>query len=141
MLGRIARAGVYDGIRVETTLDPKLQPFLKDHQIDGTPVLPGVMGLEAFAEAAVCLLPGWHVEAIDNVDFLAPFKFYKNERRTLSLQTRIHPRNDAVVADCALIGRRTLANQLEPIVTTHFTGSVRLTKECAQVQKAIKVIS
>ena len=82
-----------------------------------------------------------HVEAIDNVDFLAPFKFYKNERRTLSLQTRIHPRNDAVVADCALIGRRTLANQVEPIVTTHFTGSVRLTKECAQVQRATKVIS
>src|SRR5690348_5088653 len=34
MLGRIARAGVYDGIRVEATLDPRLQPFLRDHQID-----------------------------------------------------------------------------------------------------------
>jgi hypothetical protein len=38
-----------------------LQPFLHDHQIEGTPVLPGVMGLEAFAEAAQCLVPGWHV--------------------------------------------------------------------------------
>jgi NAD(P)-dependent dehydrogenase (short-subunit alcohol dehydrogenase family)/acyl carrier protein len=141
MFGKIAGMGIHNGLTVEAELDPTVQPFLKDHQIDGTPVLPGVMGVEAFAEAAVCLLPAWHVEAIDNVDFLAPFKFYKNERRTLSLQTRIHPRNDAVVADCALIGRRTLANQVEPIVTTHFTGSVRLTKECAQVQKATKVIS
>ena len=28
------------------------QPFLFDHRIDGTPVLPGVMGIEAFAEVA-----------------------------------------------------------------------------------------
>src|SRR6185437_7900413 len=139
MFGKIAGMGIHNGLTAE--LDPTVQPFLKDHQIDGTPVLPGVMGVEAFAEAAVCLLPGWHVEAIDNVDFLAPFKFYKNERRTVRVQARIQPRNEGVIADCALIGRRTLANQVEPIVTTHFTGSVRLTKECAQVQKATKVIS
>ena len=36
----------------ETTLDPTTEPFLHDHQIEGTPVLPGVMGIEAFAEAA-----------------------------------------------------------------------------------------
>ena len=32
-------------------LDPAAQPFLDDHRIDGTAVLPGVMGIEAFAEA------------------------------------------------------------------------------------------
>ena len=35
----------------------------------------------------------------------------------------------AVVADCRLIGRRTLPNQTEPQVTTHFTARVRLTKQ------------
>ena len=45
------------GFTVETTLDPKVQPFLHDHQIDGTPVLPGVMGIEAFAEAAPVCCP------------------------------------------------------------------------------------
>ena len=39
------------------------------------------MGIEAFAEAALCLLPGWHVEAIEDISFLAPFKFYRSEPR------------------------------------------------------------
>ena len=59
MVGKIASASISGGFTIETTLDPQVQPFLHDHQIDGTPVLPGVMGIEAFAEAAPCLLPGW----------------------------------------------------------------------------------
>ena len=83
LVGKITSTlSLYNGYGIETTLDPKIQPFLYDHQIDGTPVLPGVMGVEAFAEAALCLLPGWHVEAIEDVNFLAPFKFYRSEPRT-----------------------------------------------------------
>ena len=74
---------------------PTQQPFLHDHQIDGTPVLPGVMGIEAFAEAALCLLPGWHVEALEDVNFLAPFKFYRGEPREVRVETRIHPQRQS----------------------------------------------
>ena len=95
MVGKIASAGLYSGSTIETTLDPNIQPFLHDHQIDGTPVLPGVMGIEAFAEAALCMLPGWHVEAIEEVNFLAPFKFYRNEPRTLTVEAAIHPQGEA----------------------------------------------
>jgi hypothetical protein len=126
MLGKIASAGLFQPLKVETTLDPKVQPFLYDHRIDGTPVLPGVMGLEAFAEAALSLLPGWHVEAIEKVHFLAPFKFYRNEARTVTVEAVIHPQGEAVVAECRLVGHRTLPSQTEPQVTTHFTGQVRL---------------
>ncbi len=77
MVGKIASMSIHDGYSTEVTLDPPAQPFLHDHQIDGSPVLPGVMGMEAFTEAALCLLPGWHVEAIEDVNFLAPFKFYQ----------------------------------------------------------------
>ncbi|MGH9641920.1 MAG: SDR family NAD(P)-dependent oxidoreductase, partial [Terriglobales bacterium] len=129
MLGKLTSAGLYTGITVETTLDPKLQPFLEDHQIDGTPVLPGVMGIEAFAEAASRLAPGWHVEAVEDVIFLAPFKFYRNQSRTLAIETAIRPQGDALIAECRLIGRRQLPNQNEPQVTTHFTARVRLTKQ------------
>ena len=76
-------------VTFETELDPKLQPFLYDHQIEGTPVLPGVMGIEAFAEAALWMAPGWHIEAIEDVDFLAPFKFYRQEPRTLVIQAAL----------------------------------------------------
>ncbi len=125
--------GLYSPITVETTLDPKIQPFLHDHQIDGTPVLPGVMGIEAFAETALRMLPGWHVAEIENVNFLAPFKFYRSEPRTLTVEALIHPHRDGVVADCRLIGLRPLPNQKEPQRTTHFTARVWLTKQPPEV--------
>jgi acyl transferase domain-containing protein/NAD(P)-dependent dehydrogenase (short-subunit alcohol dehydrogenase family) len=128
MVGKITSMGLYSGLVVETTLDPKSQPFLRDHQIDGTPVLPGVMGIEAFAEAALRLLPGWRVDAIEAVDFLAPFKFYRNETRAISVEAAIHPHGNDLVADCRLIGNRHLPNQAEPQTTTHFRGRVRMTK-------------
>ena len=128
MLGKIAGIGLSNGLTIETSLDPTVQPFLHDHQIDGTAVLPGVMGLEAFAEAALCMLPGWHIETIEDVNFLAPFKFYRNQPRAVTTQTVIYPQGDTLVADCQLIGRRPLPNQTEPQVTTHFSARVRLTK-------------
>jgi hypothetical protein len=128
MVGKVTRMGLYDGLTIETTLDPKIQPFLHDHQIEGTPVLPGVTGIEAFAESALSVLPGWQVEAVEDVNFLAPFKFYRNEPRTLTIRAVFHPEGNALVADCRLMGRRPLPNQAEPQVTTHFTARVRLTQ-------------
>ncbi|HEV8423048.1 MAG TPA: SDR family NAD(P)-dependent oxidoreductase, partial [Chthoniobacterales bacterium] len=129
MVGKIAKTGLFTPLTIETTLDPKVQPFLFDHKIDDIPVLPGVMGLEAFAEAALALLPGWYVEVIEDVEFFAPFKFYHNKPRTVTVEAAIHTVEGALVADCKLIGRRSLPNQTEPTVTTHFAARVRLTNE------------
>jgi acyl transferase domain-containing protein/acyl carrier protein len=129
MIGQVAGMRLQSGLTIETTLDPVRQPFLRDHQIDGTPVLPGVMGVEAFAEAAMCLLPGWHIDAVEEVNFLAPFKFYRSEPRTMTIETQLHPQGNAVVAECRLTGRRSLPNQAEAQVTTHFTARVRLAKQ------------
>ncbi|MGI9100891.1 MAG: SDR family NAD(P)-dependent oxidoreductase [Terriglobales bacterium] len=127
--GRIAAAGMARGVVIETILDPKSQPFLFDHRIDGTPVLPGVMGIEAFAEAALSLLPGWSVAAIEDVNFAAPFKFYRDEPRTIRVESKILSQPEGLVAECALIGKRSLPNQAEPQATIHFTGRVRLSKQ------------
>jgi len=129
MVGKITGMGIYRGLTMDTALDPTVQPFLYDHRIDGTPVLPGVMGIEAFAEAALCVHPGWHVEAVEEVNFLVPFKFYRDEPRTVTVQAVYSPNGDKLVADCRLIGRRTLPNQPEPQETTHFTARVRLTEK------------
>ncbi len=137
MIGKLAAMGLQTGLKIETTLDPAIQPFLHDHQIEGTPVLPGVMGVEAFAEAALCLLPGWHVAAIEDVNFLAPFKFYRNEPRTLMIEAVIRPQGDSFLADCRLTGSRSLPTQTEPQVTTHFTAKVRLTKLPAEAATAL----
>src|SRR5579885_823962 len=129
MIGAVTAMSLYRGLRIETALDPNMQPFLRDHQIEGKPVLPGVMGVEAFAEAALWLLPEWHIEAIEDVNFLAPFKFYHHQPRTVTIEVLFHASGDAVVAHCRLSGTRSLPNQAEPQVTTHFTARVRLVRQ------------
>jgi hypothetical protein len=119
-------------VRIVTELDPAHQPFLHDHRIDGIPVLPGVMGMEGFAEAATALLPDWHVVALEEVELLAPFKFYRDEPRTLELRAVVRDGGDGTLAaDCELIGRRALPGQGEQ-ETRHFTGRARLARAAAE---------
>ena len=134
--GKVAAISFTDGYSIETTLDPQTQPFLHDHQIDGTAVLPGVMGVEAFAEAALCLLPGWHIQSIEDINFIAPFKFYRGEPRAVQVLTRVHPHRDQLIAECQLIGERSLVNQAESQRTTHFTARVHLAKTPMQIPRA-----
>jgi acyl transferase domain-containing protein/NAD(P)-dependent dehydrogenase (short-subunit alcohol dehydrogenase family)/acyl carrier protein len=129
LIGVPVKMDVHEGLAIETTLDPAVQPFLYNHQIEGTPVLPGVVGIEAFAEAALWPLPGWYIDAVEDVNFLAPFKFYRNEPRTITTHTRFLRDGDHLVAHCRLTGRRTLVSQTEPQTTTHFTAKVRLTQQ------------
>jgi hypothetical protein len=121
-----ATVSVHDGVVVSTTLDPTRQPFLNDHRIDGTPVLPGVMGMEAFAEAAQLLAPDHHVLAVEDVAFAAPLKFYRDEPRTLTVAAVVRPDGDELVADCELSAERLLPGSDVPQRTVHFTGRVRL---------------
>jgi hypothetical protein len=139
MIDSIAGMQLYGGMQAKALLDPSVQPFLYDHQIERTPVLPGVMGIEAFAEAAASMLPGWNVASIEEVDFLAPFKFYRKEARTVTTETAWRREAEALVATCRLQGTRTLANQAEPQVTTHFTGRVRLTRNPVSLGSAEKI--
>ena len=46
----------------------------------------------------------------------------------MTVEAVIHPHGDGLIADCRLLGRRSLPNQTEPQVTTHFTARVRLAK-------------
>ena len=129
MIGEVVRAAVHDGLVLATTLDPATRPFLDHHRIDGTPVLPGVMGMEAFAEAALLLAPDMHVAAIENVNFRTPLKFYRDEPRTLTVTALLRPDGDDLIAECRLSAERSLAGAGQPQRTVHFTGSVRLTTD------------
>jgi acyl transferase domain-containing protein/NADP-dependent 3-hydroxy acid dehydrogenase YdfG len=135
--GEIRGMGLHTGLVVETELVPAEQPFLHDHQIDGVPVLPGVMGVEAFAEAAQLLFPERHLTAVEEVRFLAPFKFYRHEPRTLTVWARFRLDGGDVVADCRLLGSRLLPRQSEPIVTEHFAARLRLSAEPAESVVAV----
>ncbi|HET8757595.1 MAG TPA: SDR family NAD(P)-dependent oxidoreductase [Solirubrobacteraceae bacterium] len=128
MTGTLASVSADGELVVLTELDPAREAFLNDHRIDGTPVLPGVMGIEAFAESARVLAPGWHVASVEDVELLAPFKFYRDEPRTLELRARVRDGGDGtLLADCRLVGRRALSAGDQE--TLHFTGRARLTQE------------
>jgi len=129
MVGDVVRADVLHGLVVQTTLDPLTQPFLDHHRIDGTAVLPGVMGMEAFAEVARLLTPDWQVVAVEDVDFRAPLKFYRDKPRTLTITALLRPDRADLVADCSLAADRTLPGSDQPQRTVYFTGSVRLSRQ------------
>jgi 3-oxoacyl-(acyl-carrier-protein) synthase/acyl carrier protein/NAD(P)-dependent dehydrogenase (short-subunit alcohol dehydrogenase family) len=135
MTGKVVGMGLYSGLTVETALDPSEQPFLYDHQINGTPVLPGVMGIEALAEAARLLFPERHIGAIENVNFFSPFKFYRSQPRTVTLHANFSVEGADLIADCKLTGARVLHGQTEPEVTTHFTAQVRLVTSPSRPEK------
>ena len=50
-------------------------PFLKDHSLNGTPYLPGVMGLESFMEAAKEL--GQNLKGLQDIHFSLPVKLLR----------------------------------------------------------------
>jgi hypothetical protein len=128
MVGRVAGMTLARGLTIETTLDPRREPFLEDHRIDGKAVLPGVMGIEAFVEVAGLLLPGWRLVDVEDVEFLAPFKFYRGEPRTLTVEAQLEARGDEIVAACRLQGARALPGAEAPHIVTSFTGRVRLSR-------------
>jgi hypothetical protein len=129
MASTVVGFGLYEGLVVEAELDPKLQPFLFDHQIDGTAVLPGVMGIEAFSEVAQAVLPDWSVIGVEEVEFRAPFKFYRDEPRTIRVQAIFGGNRKERWARCQLVGRRSLLGGERLEETLHFVGTVRLARE------------
>jgi hypothetical protein len=135
MIAAVTGMGVYSGLSAETTLDPAAEPFLRDHRIDGTPVLPGVMGIEAFAALASLAVPGMRVADVEQVDFIAPLKFYRDEPRTITVTAVIRPDKSDLVADCTLSASRILPGEQAPRATSHFTGRVRLSAAAAEPER------
>ncbi len=128
MVGRVEAARLYGGLAVETTIDPAAQPFLHDHQIDGTPVLPGVMGVEAFAQVASLLCPDLSVATVEQVEFQLPFKFFRMQPATLRLIATGHAAPDGqVLVDVGLWSILAPRPDVPPQRRLHFRGRVRMT--------------
>ncbi|MBP1467551.1 SDR family NAD(P)-dependent oxidoreductase [Candidatus Chloroploca sp. M-50] len=134
MVGTVEAARLYGGIIAETSLDPHEQPFLYDHQIEGTPVLPGVMGTEGFAEVAGLFAPGFRLARIEHERLDSPVKFHRSQPRTLTLRAVIRPTEGG-----DLLAQTTLSSTFQPVVapgqtpppaqeTVHFRAEVRLTR-------------
>jgi enediyne polyketide synthase len=82
----------YPGVELvsEATLALRTDPYLAEHQVDGIPVLPAAMALEAMAQAA-SLLAGRPVRRASGVSMLAPVVVPAGK-----------PHSEAVIRVCAL---------------------------------------
>jgi NAD(P)-dependent dehydrogenase (short-subunit alcohol dehydrogenase family) len=126
LVGRVTGAS-HGRLDVETTLDPLVQPFLFDHAIEGTPLLPGVMGVEAFAEVAAAASGGRTLARIENVVFERPFKFHRMKPATLLLSARGAPaERDEVVFETLLRSAVRPKPDLPPVEARHFSARVVL---------------
>jgi len=72
--------------RAELVLDPVADPFLADHRLDGDPVLPAVISLEALAEASAGGRAGAAV-CFRDASFHAAFRFRDGLPRRLEVRT------------------------------------------------------
>jgi len=97
----LVSADPYEGVVLRLELDPR-EPYLDHHRIDGVPVMPGVMGVEAFAQAVRALLPGARIAAFRDVTFEAPLKCYRDEKRQAELTVRLVDTAHGFRAHCVL---------------------------------------
>ena len=134
MIGVVRRSPLHGPLEVETVLDPTAEPFLFDHQVEpGLAYLPGVMGIEAFAELASALAPDHRVDAVREVRFASPLKFHRDQPRILHLRARVLPAGDAdLSAHVELCSQVRPDPQRPPRTTVHFTAEVVLTPRAAE---------
>jgi acyl transferase domain-containing protein/3-hydroxymyristoyl/3-hydroxydecanoyl-(acyl carrier protein) dehydratase len=64
-----------DQLVAECQFDPKVDPFLIEHQFSGKPLLPAVIGLETMIQAASLTAPGLALAAVRDFQIHGPCKF------------------------------------------------------------------
>ena len=128
-------------IHLEADLDPKDHPFLKDHALNGVPVLPGVMGIEGFAVAAkhvasvLAVSRGkFNVTSLEDIHFHAPFKFYRNQPRHITWKASCEREASGLVVYVNLELELEFRSR-QPEKVLHFSGRVLITEEKA-IQRA-----
>jgi NAD(P)-dependent dehydrogenase (short-subunit alcohol dehydrogenase family) len=133
MLSRITGYTPQEGITLEVVLDPAQEPFLKDHARDGVPLLPGVMGIEGFSVAAQNIASvvgsglegGFAIDHLEEIRFLAPFKFYGNKPRRAIWKARALREGADLVVSVSL--QSTVERPGRPAeAMQHFAGRVYL---------------
>jgi NAD(P)-dependent dehydrogenase (short-subunit alcohol dehydrogenase family)/acyl carrier protein len=141
MLSHVADFDLNRGLTLEAELDPKTQPFLYDHAMDGTPILPGVMGIEGFSVAARHISSvlasgkgGFEVSRLEDILFLAAFKFYRNEPRRVTWMVCGVREQAGLVVYVTLESTRALNTRSDEHMR-HFSGKVYLVPQETVVEE------
>ncbi|HEV2999319.1 MAG TPA: SDR family NAD(P)-dependent oxidoreductase, partial [Solirubrobacteraceae bacterium] len=109
----------YPGIELvaDAELSTDLDPYLRDHVLDGEPLLPAVVGLEAMAQAVMALAGSDAPPVFDEVRFDRPVVVPEGERTTVRV---------AALATSAAGGRVVLRSARTGFQVDHFSARWRL---------------
>jgi len=141
MLSRASGFSLQEGLILEAELDPSQEAFLKDHSLNGTPLLPGVMGIEGFSVAAQHVAStlgsakgGFRVDHLEDIQFLTPFKFYRDEARRITWKAQVIHEINGLVARVTLESDLARAhNRSDHMI--HFSGKVHLVPSKQPMEK------
>lgn len=128
-VGRIESVVPYSNVMISSVLDMNSHPYLIDHAIDGVAYLPGVMAMEAFAEAARVMWPMCAVDGFENIEFGLPVKVTKESKSLRIIASFERQDDNHIWIECSL--ETDLVNSSgekfgDPI--SHHKGSVRMLK-------------
>ena len=76
-LGKVGTLAKNQALHAEKEFNLQSDPYLADHAIEGTPYVPGVMGIETFVETATAL-GGTVPQGLKDVHFYLPIKLLRN---------------------------------------------------------------
>ncbi|MEW6178372.1 MAG: SDR family NAD(P)-dependent oxidoreductase [Chloroflexota bacterium] len=143
MLSKVTGFDPLSGVLLEAELNPDEQPFLKDHALNGIPLLPGVMGIEGFSAAAKHVASvlgsekaGFEVDRLEDIQFLAPFKFYRNEPRRVTWKAQVVREHGGLIAYVRLesmLAAKTRPNE----IIQHFAGKVHLSPKAGEEETPV----
>ncbi len=113
------------------------------HAMNGTPILPGVMGIEGFSDAArhISSVLGsargsFQVSRLEDIRFLAPFKFFRNEPRRITWKAQAYHTGSGLVVQVSLESNlATKVRRAEHVL--HFDGKVYLAPSSESLEKSI----
>ncbi|WP_424244195.1 malonyl CoA-acyl carrier protein transacylase [Elusimicrobium posterum] len=87
-LGNIQSVAEGKSLTAEKEYTVEGDHYLVDHAIEGTPYVPGVMGLETFMEAATTML-GKKPKGMENVHYFLPIKLLRNRPQTVRIKGEV----------------------------------------------------
>ncbi|MHA1211668.1 MAG: polyketide synthase dehydratase domain-containing protein, partial [Candidatus Heimdallarchaeota archaeon] len=73
----------------QKTLSLETDHFMRDHCFNNIPVLPGVIGLELFAEFASIIQPGITIKEILDVEFFSAVRLKNNQPKTIRVELTV----------------------------------------------------
>ncbi|MBN2383391.1 SDR family NAD(P)-dependent oxidoreductase [bacterium] len=94
LLDQVASAYAGQSVVLTRTLSPARDLFLADHALNEVPLLPGVMGLEIFAEAAQAWYPELRLSGLEQVSFQQALKIFKGNPVELTIEQHLEKSSD-----------------------------------------------